>query len=140
MALFYSLTCILKTWWQILVSVWKNLHNTYMLIKGNFCLTSKETAVYQYIHVEIFSLEYWLIKKPFYLSKSILGLFSCILEKSKEFYLVSVTWNATVDQQLFFQLCLVVHVEGVWEGGGSPTLLVPTRRLHLCSDCFLQSD
>lgn len=48
--------------------------------------------------------------------------------------------ESTLDQQLFFQLCLLVRVEGVWEGGASPALLVPTRCLQLCSDGFPQSD
>jgi len=48
--------------------------------------------------------------------------------------------ESTLDQQLFFQLRLLVRVEGVWEGGASPALLVPTRCLQLCSDGFPQSD
>lgn len=64
----------------------------------------------------------------------------CHKKKKKHCFYLSGEMESTLDQQLFFQLCLLVRVEGVWEGGASPALLVPTRCLQLCSDGFPQSD
>lgn len=66
--------------------------------------------------------------------------FTVTRKKKKHCFYLSGEMESTLDQQLFFQLRLLVRVEGVWEGGASPALLVPTRCLQLCSDGFPQSD